>query len=680
MSGKTESCKLGSTVHKCPSLRKLTMCLHFYNSMDDFMDDDDNLLIEYFNQYKQLLNDYSHILYIHLDSNKISKDIINKNYIIINKQINKYLQYNDILKSKHFKQNRRERTNKNNKIENKNQKLTFYIDILDTIIVSFVHSFDIGLRINSENTKTSQINIVDDIIKKQKMINNFHLKNSNNSYIINNKFEIGYRYSFWDWFKNNGDLDEYNGNNYKYSDWYIYKKYDNLKEELMNNKIYKIKLNEYNNCLYKATEYFENSDIIKSLKCDSNNLLNMHYDIIDINKDKTISLQHLIAILMFIDYKELSMNFCKYIVKINENEQDKILRQRVREYRNWYKLIRESVDLFGNKLADSKTNNWYSSISQIDGDQNKEVIFNKFAIRFNQPLFITNSIYSAIANSSNNNNNNGYIVTLRQNGFVDGFMSFNYCSFLSYFGYNQNEIICGGYQKLMILNIRSIAIKNKINYSRFIKPISFLHHFLNETALFYIEPRESDYKILNIMINEKQRCPNYINLLFKSFCDSFKNSIIINMRILKKYYNKLLNKFLITKECKNMINISFISCKLFKKCKIIKIEMETNNDTSMDIEVIKINDIFIKTLLSEIQSINNTQFIDENDDEKKEEENEIKIEEIKIYQIEIEKDKINEINKKLNEYKPKWKCDIIKNAKDKENKNYFGMSLSFKKI
>eukprot|EP01084_Bolivina_argentea_P146768 256900_1 len=125
MNGTIEVCK---GVQKCASLKRLLMCLHFYNTIGDYMqDDDDNLLIEYFKQYNDLLNDYGHILSYHLNDKQDSNKI-NENYLIISNQINKYLKCENITKCKHYLNNQRnrdddEKTNKNKQT----QKLLYYV-------------------------------------------------------------------------------------------------------------------------------------------------------------------------------------------------------------------------------------------------------------------------------------------------------------------------------------------------------------------------------------------------------------------------------------------------------------------------------------------------------------------------------------------------------------------------
>merc|ERR1712228_938438 len=362
----------------------------------------------------------------------------------------------------------------------------------------------------------------------------------------------------------------------------------------------------------------------------------MHYED-DINKDHGITLQHLLSILLFIDYKTLAYKFCD---NLNHNAIDS-LKNAVSEYRNLYKLIRECVELFGNKVSDlNKRSAYYASFGEVDA-----VIFEEYAAHFNNPLFVTQSISSAIVNAKEN----GMILALRQNSFCDGMMYFD-CSYLSYFGYENTSLLCGGYRPLMITNVRTLT--NKINYERFIKPIALLNYFLKQMAVFYIEPKMTDNKMLNVMINERERCPVYVKNLFDAFVDSQKR-IKINMRILKKYYGKLLEKMFVATECDKVIAISFVSG-LFANCELIEIEMEA----TMNGNVENVTEVFVKTLLSEMEKFDKLKS---------------KLRKVRIYQIEIAEKYMKQMNESLNA--KGWNVRMIA-AKNKENKDYVGKSIS----
>ena len=278
------------------------------------------------------------------------------------------------------------------------------------------------------------------------------------------------------------------------------------------------------------------------------------------------------------------------------------------------------------------------------------MILDQFGVSFNNPIFISNSVSSSIVNAGHK----GMILTLRKNSIGDNLKCFN-CGYLGYFGYESTQLICGGYRKLMIYSLRTI--NDKINYERFIRPLTFLDHFFNEMALFFIEPKESDYKMLEVMINEPQRCPKYINSLFQQFVDR-KKMIKCNMRILMKYYKKLLGKTFVTKECEEVLSISFI-CEVFKNCELLEIEMEADQNGDCQ----PLTQLYLDTLFSEIDFINKDLDV-------------VKLKEIRIHQIQIEKTQIEALNEKLKT--DKWQCQSIV-AQNKENQNYLGTSLSIQK-
>merc|ERR1712232_784948 len=128
-------------------------------------------------------------------------------------------------------------------------------------------------------------------------------------------------------------------------------------------------------------------------------------------------------------------------------------------------------------------------------------------------------------------------------------------AYVSYFGYEDLSLICGGYRPLMIANVRTM--ENKINYQRFIKPMAFLDYFLKQMAVFYVEPQMMDHKMLNVMMYERERCPVYVRNLLDAFVAQQSN-VKINMRILGKYYGKLLEPLFLCKECdEKVVSIAF---------------------------------------------------------------------------------------------------------------------------
>eukprot|EP01084_Bolivina_argentea_P168254 291831_1 len=244
------------------------MCLHFYNTIGDYMEDeDDNLLIEYFKQYTNLLNDYGHILSVHLDQ-KHPQTQLQQNYLIINKQINKYLKCNDISQCDHYKQNRNRTTqttstNPDTNEPKHNHRMLYYVHMLDAIHTFFAHSIHIGHRVDLNEIKANKnMDYVDYILDKRsrlKALNYTPIIHTNNAYISPNEhpLKFGYRYHVSQSYKDNEQPDEYNPG-YTYNQWFIPSKYANLKEEVLTNTIGTITVDAYDAVLFKATQYLNN--------------------------------------------------------------------------------------------------------------------------------------------------------------------------------------------------------------------------------------------------------------------------------------------------------------------------------------------------------------------------------------------------------------------------------------
>merc|ERR1712129_148950 len=198
-----------------------------------------------------------------------------------------------------------------------------------------------------------------------------------------------------------------------------------------------------------------------------------------------------------------------------------------------------------------------------------------------------------------------------------------------------------------------MGIENKVNYQRFIKPLAFLHYFLKQMAVFYIEPKMIDNKMLNVMIHERERCPVYVRNLFATFV-AMQSEVRIKMRILNKYYGKLLEPMFVCKECEKVIAIAFVCQQLFVKCKRIEIEMEA----SMNGKVEQLTSLFVETFVAEMEKVNATECM---------------LNEVCIYQIEID----DTLKKQMEDGLKGWKMQMIESPKDKK---YVGKHLSIARI
>ena len=152
----------GNDISNCLALKRIISMLQFYdNNHMNY-----NALNEYLTKYKfHLISDYHHILNNHLNEDNISSIKSNQQFNqILNIIKDNNLQCN-IQKCAIYTRNNRQRETTN--IECNDNKLSIFIDIIDTIHCYFMHSVDIGYRIihnlneEKEDDNNDDINVSD---------------------------------------------------------------------------------------------------------------------------------------------------------------------------------------------------------------------------------------------------------------------------------------------------------------------------------------------------------------------------------------------------------------------------------------------------------------------------------------------------------------------------------------
>merc|ERR1712228_111772 len=74
-------------------------------------------------------------------------------------------------------------------------------------------------------------------------------------------------------------------------------KYNNLKEEMIQNQLYSVNLTLFTISYHKANKYLMHSHVIKSMKCDDNILCKQY----GLNNNASISLEHVLSIILYCD-------------------------------------------------------------------------------------------------------------------------------------------------------------------------------------------------------------------------------------------------------------------------------------------------------------------------------------------------------------------------------------------
>ena len=151
---------------------------------------------------------------------------------------------------------------------------------------------------------------------------------------------------------------------YKPSDLYIEQKYQSLKEEMLEyDHLNHEQIEE--ELIPKAKEYCK-TNYTKSIKAKGDKSLHRippHYGIV---AGSCISLQHVISVILYTDYTDLSKDFSTTFRKIQQYEIFESVKQRNQKYWWMSKLLRETVEIFGdNSYEETLTGPFYSGLSVV---------------------------------------------------------------------------------------------------------------------------------------------------------------------------------------------------------------------------------------------------------------------------------------------------------------------------
>lgn len=143
------------TIRSCVSLKRIKDVLKLYQYYTGYNDS----IIKHIKSYKQLINDYHHVLEFHLNEDGENCKNSNKSMELIQKQLNFYCNINQCRFYLRQQRIREEDENEykspyhqqmaqtQNGFNQYGQELNVYRDILDTMHCSLIHAFDNGLRI-----------------------------------------------------------------------------------------------------------------------------------------------------------------------------------------------------------------------------------------------------------------------------------------------------------------------------------------------------------------------------------------------------------------------------------------------------------------------------------------------------------------------------------------------------
>eukprot|EP01084_Bolivina_argentea_P160440 279389_1 len=490
-------------IDDCAALQRILKHIKFYQPHKKF----DDKLSKYLMKHKNAINDYHHILDVHLN---IDDDMQFK--LIYDKMIKDEQLRCDINKCSIYKRNNRERENEKIKCD---ENIMVYVDIMDSIHCYFLHSIDTGFRIfnnNDYDAKSMKSYLLGkrknlERIRGNARVSKFKFmtdtatskesKTESNVDTNDSQYRFGERINYWnEWFYNEKHR------NQKFTK--LKKKYDSLKQELLDNNIFSIDADIFESAFKKATHLLCNSDKIKSVTSGSNE----YYGVISWCK---LQNENILSIILYTDYDTLSYNFSSTFRQISTLKCS--VRERNREYWHWSKLLIETVNCYGSDInVSSKSGQvFYHGVSQM--------YFPHFIACFYSPTSTTTKIQIAAIFSKND----GLILQLKEYGHLTHLSYFN-CSFISCFSNENERLFVGGSGYLQFHSIHDMATGE--SYQQFVKAITSLETCMsgrlnNEIVGFMYKCDTCGCKSKNV-----SRCP-----------DSFRYDTLICHKTMNKPMN-----------------------------------------------------------------------------------------------------------------------------------------------
>eukprot|EP01084_Bolivina_argentea_P168962 292919_1 len=389
-----DSCEL----KECAAFRRISkvLCLYYQFIIEEQKISNDHLFGDEYNNV-HLLNDFTHLLFSHSTQDEFER---------ICDSLVGQIKGNccNIGNCVMLRRNHCDRSSKKlyfNKDEGDIVRQT----LLDRIHSYYLHSFDIGHKLrkvdrdrilnddheikSSEDNFDEKIDFCYDsnisnamrhIIRKQKSYADTQglerLKNNEqNKFLLNTEdtsnttqesqsesksnndksYSFGYRYFYWKQFENDQTRSDFiqglgscsmkrANTNYTIADFYVTKKYDTFKDETISNVKCKLSAFQWNQLVKMAKIHLDSKHgrTFKCLRLKSAAYYDKKYG-------DTLTLQYLIAIMLYCNFDVLQFEFTKTYRKLNQTESVESMKERHRNFYFLGKLLTELVECYGMK-------------------------------------------------------------------------------------------------------------------------------------------------------------------------------------------------------------------------------------------------------------------------------------------------------------------------------------------
>eukprot|EP01084_Bolivina_argentea_P145580 255139_1 len=322
------------------------------------------------------------------------------------------------------------------------------------------------------------------------------LNNDNDDNKTNHEFipyDFGFRFYYHNFYKHNKstkaeipgathDCIDYGNTktnrSYTYSDWFITPAYESIKYEVLNDTNQALQINEYTNTLRNAVMK------LKALKNIFTGAKPHWQNVYGITANSPITLNHILAILFYTDFTNLSAEFSKTFRRLTQSESDESVKKRHGQYANWGKYLREAVDCFGKRCdvlrAPDIKDMLFSMVQNGPGKSlfyhglSCKMLFKKLSAQFCGPLSATLQ-YSIAVTFSNQGNGNGVIISIHPTS--SALLTYFDCVPWSKFAYEQEMLFLGGLEPLQIIGM--ISVNDGMNYDKYCHTMGIFQEYVS---------------------------------------------------------------------------------------------------------------------------------------------------------------------------------------------------------
>eukprot|EP01084_Bolivina_argentea_P169070 293111_1 len=355
--------------------------------------------------------------------------------------------------------------------------------------------------------------------------------------ISQHSFSTGFTFYYWDYYKHDHEqtdeekiddvfnVDDYGG--YKPYELYVETRYNDIKFEILNNKIYTLTLEQFKTSLTKANKSIATRKA-KQLRARDFTYYTLHYQI---KPGRRLRVSNLLSIILYTDWSNLCTEFSRTFRKIKVNESLSSVKERNSEYCNWSRLLRETVEGFGEYSTDLQ-GNFFCGMSFV-------MIMPEVNIRLRGPTSTSTHIEVATRFGGEQ----GIIIQLQTNDFRNDtqLRGFN-CSWVSNYTGEAEYLFVGGFETMRINTIKNLITAE--NFKVFIKPLYIFDAMINGIIVTNTEINQKRIcSILENLIkhslqnnNFRNEYPRYINFTFEKLVNS-KTTLIFNYHNIKQFQN-----------------------------------------------------------------------------------------------------------------------------------------------